>query len=70
MGALGGWMTEGVRLLGLIAALHTMKVSPQNSFGEARTKRLVRSKPLRSAQPLKALRTLPVYPVFEDDKSY
>ena len=47
-------------------ARHTMKLFPQNSFGEMHSQKLVR----RQAQStINALRTLAVYPVFEDEKS-
>ena len=62
----GGQIAWGVSNSRLRTALHTMKLSPQNSFGESHSQRLVRRKALRE---LNALRALPVYPVFEDEKS-
>ena len=47
-------------------ALHTKKLSPQNSFAEIHSYSIVRLMALRD---FNALRPLPVYPVFEDKKS-
>ena len=52
--------------LRLRTALHTMKLSPRNSFGEPHSLNILRLMALRE---LNALRALPVYPVFEDEKS-
>ena len=43
-----------------------MKLSPKSSFGESHSSKLDRRKALKE---LNALRALPVYPVFEDEKS-
>ena len=42
-----GGGSRGVKILRLIIALHTLKLSPQNIFGELNTKRLVKRKALR-----------------------
>ena len=55
--------TEGVKLLRLRTAFHTIKLSPPNSFGEWLSKSIVRHRALRE---LNALRVLPVYSGFED----
>ena len=43
-----------------------MKLSPQNSFVESQSSSIVR---LRALRELNARWALPVYPVFEDEKS-
>ena len=66
----GGWgggvrgVNEGVKLR-LRTALHTMKLS-QSSFGEWYSQSTVR---LRTLREFSALRALPVYTVFEEEKS-
>ena len=45
---------------------HTIRVSLQSDFCESHTRRLVSSKALRE---LNALWTLPLYPIFENEKS-
>ena len=59
----GGGVTGGGSNLRLKTALDTMKLSPQNSFGESHSQR---RKALRA---LNALGSLSVYPVFEHEKS-
>ena len=54
----------GVKLLRLRTALHTLKLS-QISFSESHTQRIIDRNTLRE---IYALRALPVYPVFEDEK--
>ena len=63
----GGVMAGGeVKLLGLGTAIHNMKLSPQNSFGELHSSSTVR---LRALRELNASQALPVYLVFEREKS-
>ena len=50
----------------LRTALCNIKLSRQNKLGESHSETLVRRKALRE---LNALRALPVYPVFENEKS-
>ena len=56
-------MTERVKLSRLITSLHTMKLSPQTIW------RMPFLKTGKALRDLNALRTLPVYPVFEEGKS-
>ena len=58
-GGVGGW-GQPQR-----TALNTISISPQNSFCEPHTWRLVSSKSLRA---INAVWALPVYPVFDDGK--
>ena len=64
----GGVKWEGTDVGGLPlrTALHTISMSLQNSFWKSHNWRLVSWKALRA---LNARRRLPVYPVFEDEKS-
>ena len=68
----GGFgFTEGVKLLRLTAALHTLKFL-KTVLANQILKKPVRREALRelqAARPLDALRALHVYPVFEDEKS-
>ena len=64
-----GFGGEGRGLMGrhpLGTALHTINISIQHSFCESHTWRLVSRKNLRQ---LNSCWALPVYPIFEDEKS-
>ena len=62
----GGGVNEGIRLLCLRMALHTMKLTAQNSFGESLSQSKVRLSTLRELNSLQALH---VHPVFVDELS-